>query len=154
MWKEFKQFAARGNVMDMAVGIVIGTAFGAVIQSMVNDLIMPPTGLLLGDTDFADLFIVLKEGTPPAPYPTLEAARQAGAVTFRYGLFVNTVVTFLIVAFVMFLFVRWVVKRMEKDPETPEVSPRKCGFCRMGVAEDASRCPHCTSELAEGEAAA
>lgn len=150
MWKEFKQFAARGNVMDMAVGIVIGTAFGAVVKSLVDDLIMPPAGLLLGDTDFADLFVVLREGTPAGPYPTLEAARQAGAVTFRYGLFVSTVVTFLIVALVMFLLVRWVVKRLEQDPATPEAPVRVCEFCRMGVAQEATRCPHCTAEIATG----
>lgn len=155
LWADFQKFAAKGNVLDMAVGIVIGTVFGALVKSFVDDMLMPPVGLLFGDVDVAELFVVLKEGVPSGPYPSLEAASAAGAVTWRYGLFVNSVVTFLIVAFVMFLFVRWVVKRMEEDPATPEVSDRECGYCRMSVAHEAIRCPHCTSELgvAGGEAA-
>jgi len=106
MWKEFKAFALRGNVIDMAIGIIIGLAFGAVVQSLVNDVLMPPIGLLVGGVDFADLFIVLREGTIPGPYPTLEAAREVGAVTLNIGVFLNSVVNFLIVAFSVFLVVK------------------------------------------------
>ncbi len=106
MFAEFKKFAMRGNVVDMAIGIVIGTAFGAITKSLVSDIIMPPIGLLLGGLDFADFFITLKAGSQPGPYESLAAAQEAGAVTLNYGLFINTIVVFLIVAFVMFLLVR------------------------------------------------
>lgn len=156
LWDDFKTFATRGNVIDMAVGIVIGTTFGAVIKSLVDDMLMPPVGLLLGDTDMADLFVVLKQGTPSGPYATLEAAQQAGAVTWRYGLFLNSVVTFLIVALLMFLLIRWIVKRVQSE-EAVEASPttRTCPYCRSTIALEASRCPNCTSavEPDAGEAA-
>lgn len=156
LWDDFKTFATRGNVIDMAVGIVIGTTFGAVIKSLVDDMLMPPVGLLLGDTDMADLFVVLKQGTPAGPYATLEAAKQAGAVTWRYGLFLNSVVTFLIVALLMFLLIRWIVERVQSD-EAVEESPttRICPYCRSAISLEASRCPNCTSEVEPdaGEAA-
>ena len=106
MWKEFREFAVKGNVVDMAVGIIIGAAFGKIVDSLVKDLIMPPIGLLLGKVDFTNLFVVLKPGAVPGPYLTVEAAQKAGAVTFNYGMFVNTMISFVIVAFAVFLLVR------------------------------------------------
>src|SRR5258706_7928195 len=119
MLKEFREFAVRGNVIDMAVGIIIGAAFGKIIDSLVKDLIMPPVGLLLGKVDFANLFAVLKQGNPPGPYLTVDAAQKAGAVTFNYGVFINTLISFAIVAFAVFLLIR-AVNRMQREPkETP-----------------------------------
>jgi large conductance mechanosensitive channel len=126
MLKEFKEFAMRGNVIDMAVGIIIGAAFGTIVQSLVNDVIMPPVGLVLGDVDFSNLFFMLKEGTPPGPYPALSDAAKAGAVTINYGKFINTIMSFLIVAFAVFILVRNINKlRQEKEsapPPPPEPS--------------------------------
>jgi large conductance mechanosensitive channel len=149
MFKEFKEFAVRGNVVDMAVGIIIGAAFGTIVQSLVNDLLMPPVGLLLGNVDFNDLFLVLQEGTDPAPYLTLDAAREAGAVTLNYGVFISALVSFLIVAFAVFLLVRY-INKLRSPVETPEpVAPamKKCEYCMSDIAVEARRCPHCTSEL-------
>jgi large conductance mechanosensitive channel len=127
MFKEFKEFAMRGNVVDMAVGIIIGAAFGKIVDSLVKDLIMPPIGLLMGKVDFANLFVVLKEGASAGPYLSVEAAQKAGAVTFNYGLFINTCITFLIVAFAVFVLIRAInkLKRAEEQkpadpPPTPE----------------------------------
>lgn len=149
MLKEFKEFAVRGNVMDMAVGIIIGAAFGVIVQSLVNDILMPPVGLVLGGVDFADLFVVLREGTDPAPYLTLEAARVAGAVTLNYGLFLNAVLSFLIVAFAVFLLVRYMNRLQRPVDASEEVVPilKKCEFCASEIAMEAIRCPHCTSKL-------
>lgn len=124
MLKEFKAFAMRGNVVDMAVGIIIGAAFGAIVKSLVDDVIMPPIGLLLGNVDFSELYFVLKEGATAAPYATLAAARDAGAVTLNFGLFVNAVVSFTIVAFAVFLLIR-VINRLkaEEVPEAPAATP-------------------------------
>lgn len=124
MLKEFKAFAMRGNVVDMAVGIIIGAAFGAIVKSLVDDVIMPPIGLLLGNVDFSELYFVLKEGATAAPYATLAAARDAGAVTLNFGLFVNAVVSFTIVAFAVFLLIR-VINRLkaEEAPEAPAATP-------------------------------
>ena len=119
MWKDFKEFAMRGNMMDMAVGIIIGAAFGAIVASLVADIIMPPIGLLLGNLDFSNLFAVLKAGTPPPPYPSLAAAQAAGAVTLNYGLFVNHVVSFLIVAFAVFMVVKGMNRLKRKQAEAP-----------------------------------
>ncbi|BBM71810.1 large-conductance mechanosensitive channel protein MscL [Rhodothermus marinus] len=124
MWKEFKAFALRGNVIDMAIGIIIGLAFGAVVQSLVNDVLMPPIGLLVGGVDFSDLFIVLREGTIPGPYPTLEAAREVGAVTLNIGVFLNSVVNFLIVAFSVFLVVKGINQLQRKQEEAPPAPPK------------------------------
>lgn len=118
MLKEFREFALRGNVLDMAVGIVIGAAFGTIVQSLVNDVIMPPIGLALGGVDFSDLFLVIRDGTAPGPYTTVAAAADAGAVTINYGLFVNAVVSFLIVAFALFLVIRG-FNRLKKKEEAP-----------------------------------
>jgi len=148
MLKEFKEFALRGNVVDMAVGIIIGAAFGTVVTSLVNDVIMPPIGLLLGGVDFANLFILLKAGSPPAPYASLADAQSAGAVTINYGLFINAVISFLIVAFVVFLLIRN-VNRMKKEEEAPPAEPttKECPYCLSSIPIKASRCPHCTSQL-------
>lgn len=119
MLKEFKEFAVKGNVVDMAVGIIIGAAFGTIVQSLVNDVIMPPIGLLLGNVDFSNLFVVLKEGATAGPYETLEMAKEAGAVTISYGAFINTVVSFLIVAFCVFLLVKGINKAKKEAEEAP-----------------------------------
>ena len=150
MLKEFKEFTLRGNVIDMAVGIIIGAAFGTIVKSLVNDIIMPPIGLLLGDVDFASLFILLKEGSPAAPYVSLADAQAAGSVTINYGLFVNAVVSFLIVAFVMFLLIRG-MNRMKREEEAPPAEPttKECPYCLSTIPIKASRCAHCTSQLPE-----
>jgi large conductance mechanosensitive channel len=149
MGKDFKEFILRGNVVDLAVAVIIGAAFGTIVTSLVNDLIMPPIGLLLGNVDFTDMFAVLKEGTKAAgPYPTLADAQAAGAVTLNYGVFITRVITFLIVAFAVFLMVRGVnrLKRTEKEPAAAPVT-RECPFCASTVSIKASRCPNCTSQI-------
>ena len=146
--KEFKEFVVRGNVVDMAVGIVVGVAFGAVVKSLVDDIITPPVGLLLGGVDFANFFILLKAGSLAGPYASLADAQAAGAVTINFGVFINAVVSFLIVAFVMFLLARS-INRMKKEEETPPAEPttKDCPYCLSTVAIGATRCPHCTSQL-------
>ena len=148
MFKEFKEFAMRGNVVDMAVGIIIGAAFGTIVKSLVADVIMPPIGLLLGNVDFSNLFIVLKHGTAPGPFATLADANAAGAVTLNYGMFINTIISFLIVAFAVFLLVRSMnkMKRKEEAP-APEPTTKECPFCFSTVPIKAVRCPNCTSDL-------
>lgn len=148
MLKEFKEFAMRGNVVDMAVGIIIGAAFGAIAKSLVSDIIMPPIGLLLGDVDFSSLFIVLKEGAVAGPYASLADAQKAGAVTVNYGVFTNTIVSFLIVAFAVFILIRNInkLKRQEKAPSA-EPTTKECPYCLSVIPIKAVRCPHCTSEL-------
>jgi large conductance mechanosensitive channel len=123
MLKEFREFAMRGNVVDMAVGIIIGAAFGKIVESIVKDLIMPPMGLLLGKVDFTNMFVVLKDGATAAPYLTLEAAQKAGAVTFNYGMFVNNVVSFVLVAFAVFMLVRSINRLRRKQEEEPKSAP-------------------------------
>jgi len=122
MFKEFKEFAVKGNVVDMAVGIIIGAAFGKIVDSLVKDLIMPPIGLLLGKVDFSNLFVVLKTGAQPGPYLTVDAAQKAGAVTFNYGLFINNVITFVIVAFAVFMLIR-VINRLKREEEAKPAAP-------------------------------
>ena len=148
MLKEFKEFVLRGNVMDMAVGIIIGAAFGTIVTSLVNDVIMPPIGLLLGGLDFANLLIVLKAGSPAGPYASLADAQAAGAVTVNYGVFINALVSFLIVAFVIFLLIRS-INRMKREEEAPPAEPttKECPYCLSTIPIKATRCPHCTSEL-------
>ena len=146
MLKEFKKFAMRGNVLDMAVGIIIGGAFTPIVKSLVDDVMMPIVGLVLGRVDFGNLFVVLRQGAEAGPYATLEQARQAGAVTVNYGIFINTLVTFLIVAFAVFLLVR-TVNRWQTPEEAPPPDTKPCPFCKTAVALDATRCPACTSEL-------
>ena len=146
MLKDFKEFVMRGNVVDMAVGIVIGAAFGTIVTSFVADVIMPPIGLLLGNVDFSGLFTVLKEGKVHGPYETLAAARAAGAVTLNYGVFFNTIMSFLIVAFSVFLVIRN-VNRLKKKEEAPAPATKECPFCLSVISVKAVRCAHCTSEL-------
>jgi large conductance mechanosensitive channel len=147
MLKEFKAFALRGNVLDLAVGIIIGGAFGTIVKSLVDDIIMPPIGLALGNVDFSNLFILLKPGLKaPPPYASLAEANAAGAVTINYGSFINNVVTFLIVAFAVFLVVR-MANRLKPQEAAAAPTTRDCPYCRMAIPVAASRCPHCTSDL-------
>ena len=139
MLKEFKEFTLKGNVLDLAIGIVIGTAFGKIVTSIVNDLLMPPLGLLIRRVDFKELFVSLS-GTS---YATLNDAKAAGAPTLNYGLFVNTVIEFLLIAFVLFLIVR----RVNRWRQQPSPTTQECPFCRMSIPLAACRCPHCTSEF-------
>jgi large conductance mechanosensitive channel len=145
MLKEFKEFAMRGNVLDMAVGIIIGAAFGTIIGTMVSEVLMPPIGLLLGNVDFSNLFIVLKEGKTAGPYATVAAAKGAGAVTLNYGLFLNTVVNFLIIAFAIFFVVRGMNTLKKKEKAQP--TTKECPHCLSTIPIKATRCGHCTSEL-------
>ena len=147
---EFKGFIKRGNVLDMAVGVVIGVAFGAISKSLVDDIVMPVIGLVVGRVDFANLFVTLRVGEPAGPYQTLAEAQQAGAVTVNYGAFINTLVNFAVVAAAMFAVVKTVQRLNEAgEPEdTPATSdPRRCPYCRTEIAEAATRCPGCTSTL-------
>ena len=144
MWREFRDFAMRGNVIDLAIAVVIGGAFGKIVTSFVNDVLMPPIGLVLGRVDFTNLFINLSG----QPYASLEEAQAAGAATINYGVFLNTVLDFIIVAFVVFLFVRQ-VNRMKREEEAPPAEPttKECPYCFSEIPLKATRCPHCTSEL-------
>jgi len=145
MLKDFKEFAMRGNVVDMAVGIIMGAAFGTIVKSLVDDVIMPPIGLLLGRVDFSNLFIVLKQGVLAAgPYASLAAARSAGAVTFNFGIFINTIVSFLIIAFSVFLLVRAMNKMMRKKvAPAAEPTTKECPECLSVIPIKAVRCAHC-----------
>ena len=138
----------RGNVLDMAVGIIIGAAFGSIISSMVADVITPPIGLLLGSVDFTDLYLVLQPGTPAGPYASLELAKQAGAVTINYGLFPNTLFNFIIVAFAMFLLIR-AINRLQREEDAPpqETTTKDCPHCFSEISIKATRCPNCTTRL-------
>jgi large conductance mechanosensitive channel len=147
--KEFRAFISRGNVLDLAVGIVIGAAFGAIVGSFVNDIIMPPIGLLLGNVDFSSLFLILKVGTIPGPYATPALAKAAGAVTINYGVFIMTIINFLIIAFAVFLVVK-AYNNMQKKPAPAPAGPpttKECPFCFSTIPIKATRCPNCTSEL-------
>jgi len=148
MWKEFKEFVLRGSVIDLAVGIVIGAAFGTIVKSLVEDIIMPPIGLLLGGVDFANMFAVLKNGSPAGPYGALADAKAAGAVTMNFGVFINTLISFLIIAFVIFLLVR-TINRMRRKAEEPAPAPdaKEVPYCLSSIPIKATRCAHCTSEL-------
>jgi large conductance mechanosensitive channel len=153
MLKDFKAFIMRGNVVDMAVGIIIGAAFGAIVSSLVKDVIMPPIGLLLGKIDFANLHIVLKQGIPAGPYDNLAAAQTAGAVTLNYGACINTIITFLIIAAVVFFFIVRPIAQMSarQKAAVPAAAPttKECPFCRSQININATRCPNCTSQLPE-----
>jgi len=142
MVKEFKEFIMRGNVVDMAVGIIIGAAFGKIVTSFVNDILMPPIGLLLGKMDFSNLFIDLSG----QHYPTVAAAKAAGAATLNYGIFFNTALDFIIIAFAIFLLIRQ-VNRMKRPAPAPAPSTKECPFCLSAIPLKATRCPHCTSEM-------
>jgi large conductance mechanosensitive channel len=142
MFKEFKEFVMRGNVLDLAVGIIIGAAFGKIVSSLVADIIMPPIGLLLGKVDFANLFIDLSGGN----HPTVAAAKAAGAATINYGIFLNTVVDFVLVAFVIFMIVKQ-ANKLKRQPAPAAPNTKDCPFCATAIPIAAKRCPHCTSQL-------
>jgi len=148
MFKEFKEFAMRGNVVDMAVGIIIGAAFGSIVKSLVSDIIMPPIGLLLGNVDFSNLFAVIKQGTVAGSFATVAEAQKAGAVTINYGIFINTLISFLIVAFAVFLLVKGInsLKRKEEAPPE-EPTTKECPRCFSVIPIKATRCGFCTSDL-------
>jgi len=163
---EFKAFISKGNVMDMAVGIIIGVAFGAVINSMVNDMLMPPVGLAMGGADFQESYVVLKgadvNGTTVTSFPSLAAAKAAGAVTLRFGVFINTLINFIIIALVIFMIVKVMATAQAKakklaeteakeEAKKVEATQKKCPFCDTDISLKATRCPHCTSKLEEKE---
>jgi len=145
MLKEFKEFALKGNMIDLAIGIIIGGAFGGVITSLVKDVIMPPVGALLGGADFSNLMWVIKEGATAGPYATPAAAAEAGAAVMSYGVFINTVINFLIVAFAVFMLVK-AMNKLRKEQEE-EVTTKECPFCKSEIALAATKCPACTSSL-------
>jgi len=151
MLKEFREFAMKGSVIDMAVGIIIGAAFGTIVNSLVQDVIMPPIGLLLGNVDFTNIFALLKEGKVAGPYASVAAAKAAGAVTINFGVFVNTIISFILIAFVVFLLVRTInrVRRQEEAPP-PVPTTKECTYCFSAIPIKATRCPNCTSELKAG----
>lgn len=146
MFSEFKEFAIKGNVVDMAVGIMIGAAFSTVVSSLVADVIMPPIAAATGGIDFASKYIMLREGDPVGPYLSLDAAREAGAVVLAYGAFINAIVSFVILALALFLLVRW-INRLRRPDTPPAPTTKPCPYCKMSIDINASRCPHCTSEL-------
>lgn len=148
MLKDFKEFAMRGNVVDMAVGIIIGAAFGTIVKSLVSDVLMPPIGLLLGNVDFTNLFLVIKQGTVAGPFATLAEAQQAGAVTINYGVFINTIISFVIVAFAVFVLIRS-LNKLKREEEAPPEEPttKECPHCLSEIPIKASRCAYCTSEV-------
>ena len=143
MLKEFKEFIMRGNVLDLAVAVIIGAAFGRIVTSLVNDIIMPPVGIVLGKVDFSNLFIDLSGGN----HPTVAAAKAAGAATINYGVFLNTIIDFLIVAFAIFIVVRQ-ANKMKKAPAAAAPTTKDCQFCCTAIPIPATRCPNCTSQLA------
>ena len=144
MLKEFKEFALKGNAVDLAIGVIIGAAFGGIVTSLVNDVMMPPIGKALGGVDFSNLFLVLGDGM----YPSLKAAKEAGAATINYGVFINVVINFLIVAFVLFMVVK-AMNRMKREAPSPAPAPteKECPQCATSIPIKAKRCPHCTSNL-------
>ena len=148
MFKEFKEFAMKGNVIDMAVGIIIGAAFGSIVKSLVADVIMPPIGLLLGNVDFSNLFLVIKQGAVAGTFATVAEAQKAGAVTINYGMFINTIISFLIVAFAIFIIIKNLnaLKRKEEAPPA-EPTTKECPHCFSEISIKATRCGFCTSEL-------
>ena len=148
MLKEFREFALRGSVLDMAVGIIIGAAFGTIVSSLVSDVLMPPIGMLLGRVDFSNLYVVMAAGNVAGPYASLAAAQQAGAVTLNYGLFINKIISFLIVAISLFLIIRSMNRMVKKEVAAPaEPTAKECPLCFTQIPIKAVRCPHCTSEL-------
>src|SRR3954471_14096227 len=148
MWKDFKAFILRGNVLDLAVAVVIGAAFSGIVKSLVDDIIMPPIGLILGKVDFSNMFLVLRDGTKaPPPYTTPAMAKEAGAVTLNYGAFINNIIAFLIVAAAVFMIVRMVTRWYIK-PAPVTVTTKPCPFCTLAIPLAAKRCPNCTAEIA------
>jgi large conductance mechanosensitive channel len=148
MLKEFKEFALKGNMLDMAIGIIIGAAFGLVVNSLVSDIIMPPIGLLLGNVDFDNIFVLLKEGKLPGPYATLAQAKAAGAVTLNLGVFINKLISFIVVAFSVFLVVKSVNRmRRSEEAQPPPPSKKECPYCLSQIPANATRCAYCTAEV-------
>jgi len=149
MLKEFRKFALRGNVIDMAVGIIIGAAFTSIVNSLVNDILMPPLGWLLGGIDFENFYLTLKTGTPVGPYSSLADAQAAGAVTINYGIFINALISFMLVALAMFILIRAINRlQTEKNSKKPaEPTTKECPFCFTSIPLQATRCPNCTSAL-------
>jgi large conductance mechanosensitive channel len=150
MLKEFREFALRGSVLDLAVGVIIGAAFTSIINSLVNDILMPPLGWLLGGVDFSNFYLIIKPGSPAGPYPSLADAGASGAVTVNYGLFLNAVVSFTLVALAMFLLIR-AINRLQAGKSAAESAAepttKDCPFCLSSIPPGATRCPHCTSQL-------
>ncbi|MCM2272094.1 MAG: large conductance mechanosensitive channel protein MscL [candidate division Zixibacteria bacterium] len=148
MLKEFKEFAMRGNVMDMAIGIIIGAAFGPIVASLVGDVIMPPIGMLMGNVDFSNLFFVIKDGAQAGPYASVAAAKAAGAVSINYGLFINTIINFVIVAFAVFLMIK-AMNKMKREQPAPAADPttKECPYCLSTIPIKATKCGHCTSSV-------
>jgi len=142
MWKEFKEFAMKGNMIDLAVGVIIGGAFGKIVSSLVNDIIMPLLGLILGNTNFSNLFITLGKGT----FKTIDEAKAAGVATLNYGVFINNIIDFLIIAFSIFIVIKQ-LNRFKKKSEPAPVTTKKCKYCLSEIPKEATRCPHCTSVL-------
>jgi len=144
MWKEFREFALKGNAVDLAIGVIIGAAFGGIVTSLVNDIMMPPIGKAMGGVDFSNMFLVLGDGS----YASLKAAKDAGAATINYGVFINGVINFLIVAFVLFMVVKG-MNRMKREAPVPPAPPseKECPQCATSIPIKAKRCPHCTSTL-------
>ena len=145
MWKEFKEFIAKGNAIDLAIGVVIGAAFGKIVSSLVDDIVMPPIGLILGKVDFSNIYWLLKEGNPNGPYASLAEAKKSGAVVLAAGSFINTMVSFLIIAMAVFILVKSIT-RLRRQPETTPTT-KTCPYCKSAVALGATRCAFCTSEL-------
>jgi len=145
MFKEFKEFIFRGNVLDLAIGIIIGTAFGKIITSLVNDIIMPPVGLILGKVDFSNIYLNLSGGN----YASLQAAKEAGAATVNIGVFINTVIGFIIVAFIIYILIRQVNRFKKPAPAPAKPATKECPYCYSTIALKATRCPNCTSQLTE-----
>lgn len=153
MWKEFKAFAVKGNVIDMAVGIIIGAAFTSVVQSLVKDVLLPALSPITGNIDFSTAYYVIREGATAGPYESLQAAQEAGATVITYGNFFNAAISFLLVAFAVFLLVKYInkLKQPSQEPEPAAPTVKKCKYCISDIPINATRCPHCTSELpAEG----
>jgi len=146
MWKEFKEFAVKGNAVDMAVGLVVGAAFGRIVDSLVKDIMMPPLGILMGKVDFSNMFLVLADGNTPGPYPSLVLAQHAGAVTLNVGLFANVLISFLIISFAVFMLVRG-INRLRAPATIPAPTTKDCLYCVSKIPLAATRCPHCTSTL-------
>lgn len=144
MWKEFRDFAMRGNVIDLAIGIIIGAAFGKIVTSLVNDILMPPLGVILGRVDFSNLFINLSS----KHFDSLSEAKAAGAATINYGIFINNIIDFLIVAFAVFILVKQINRFMPKPAEPAPADAKECAYCKSSIPKAATRCPHCTSQLA------
>jgi large conductance mechanosensitive channel len=151
MWKEFKEFAVKGNALDLAVGVIIGAAFGGVVTSLVKDIIMPPLGLITGGLDFSNQFVVLKHAPNGGMFATPAEAAKAGEITWNYGNFLTLIINFIMVAFAVFLLVKAINKMKRPHPSAPPLS-KDCPACAMTIPIKATRCPHCTSELSDGRA--